>query len=534
MDLSGVSTDDLLAYREGRLQDVSTEGLLAFRDIKKPVAKTASKSSQATEPSYTQRIGNIFSDRMNQIGEIKTRTALQEQTYPETVLQATGTVTGGAMDVIGETAMTGLSAITPDFVKSGLKNTAQSVLSTDIGRAGLSAAKEGIDTYNAWAAENPRIAKDLESVVNIGLTLVPAKGKKAPSKSTMIGDIGEASVKSGSKSRIAARSEFIDDLVLPLGTPSVKAEQALRTTERGALLKQTYNLSPLERDVAETVKSIAKVTPNRSYQYNLNKLQEAAGKEARYLENKLSGLKITFPKQEYKAQIDNAVTRLANNPILVGDAEKTAERLVGEFYKIVDNVPPTPAGLLQARKNFDAVVRRYKPNAFDPKAENAFTEVVRELRTTTNQFIADKSPSVAVKNSLKKQSNLLYAVDNIAAKAGKESSTVIGRLAQKVGRVVPLKTEIAGLAALGGLGASGIISPATAGLAAGGVGAYKLAKAPISREILGQLLIATDKAIRVARDKDLIRNLMADRALVKEIMNNLTEQQEQPNEPDSK
>jgi hypothetical protein len=53
MDLSGVSTEDLLAFKEGRLQDVSTNGLLAIQKAKQGAQPAP---QQAADPSLGQRL----------------------------------------------------------------------------------------------------------------------------------------------------------------------------------------------------------------------------------------------------------------------------------------------------------------------------------------------------------------------------------------------------------------------------------------------------------------------------------------------
>jgi len=105
--------------------------------------------------------------------------------------------------------------------------------------------------------------------------------------------------------------------------------------------------------------------------------------------------------------------------------------------EIAKNKDGNLQSLLDARKEFDNWVQNEYPRVFD-ESGNAVNQLVRNIRTAANDFIAQRAPDIAVKDSLKKQ-NLLYdALDVLKEKsalgekqtAGEIGTTAFGRFGQ--------------------------------------------------------------------------------------------------------
>ena len=85
-------------------------------------------------------------------------------------------------------------------------------------------------------------------------------------------------------------------------------------------------------------------------------------------------------------------------------------------------------------------------DVFNPNYETAKTVALRAIRQEANDLIAAKAPSVAVKESLARQSALYDALENVSAKAAKEVGTTgVNRFMQK-------HPGVAGLLKVGGTG----------------------------------------------------------------------------------
>ena len=498
------------------------------------------------ERGFLERLGEDIESREAILAEINRANEAGEQTLPESVLQALGKVGFGVMlDVIGEgliSGIRGLSEITPDFIEDpivdAVSQAGNAFLETDIGKAGLEAIQKGFASYNEFASENPRAARNIEAVIDVGLMLAPIKGKpKVKAKPTFADKLATKTQAAAVAQSARQRAAFTDDLVSPKKTKKVKEEEILRSTEEGVLGTRTVEPSAFERSMADEVSKIAEVKPSNTLLGNLNVVRDASRLEAETLKAALRKNEVIFPRAEFNAELDRAIARLAKSPSIVGDAAKSAEKVVAEMRRITSELPSTGSGLLQARKDLDRFIKAQKPAVFDASKESAVSTAVREIRQTTNSFLDAKAVNVAVKESLRKQSLLFGAVDNIGPKAADEAGNAITRLFQKVARAIPIKNQtasgvITGLGMMVGAGAAVTVAnvapfmtalaiPAGA-LFAGG----KFAASPAAKQAIASILRLTDKAIRTTKDKALIAELKADRGAVAEIFKQLDQTNE--------
>ena len=127
---------------------------------------------QTKQPGLMDKLKDRFGEAVKSVG----LQAEGKQTGLETGGQILGkTVIGGAGDIAGSA----LSALTPGFIKKGAEGLAKSVLSTDLGKMGLVAAQKGVEAYQEWANNNPRVARDLESAVDLASVFPVGRAAKA-------------------------------------------------------------------------------------------------------------------------------------------------------------------------------------------------------------------------------------------------------------------------------------------------------------------------------------------------------------------
>ena len=114
--------------------------------------------------------------------ETQQATEAGEQTGVEAALQIAGkNIVGAGLDVVGEVvgtvAETAWDYAIPDVITEPTEEYAKEVMESDWGKAGLAAMKKGAKAYGEWAAENPRFARNLESITNIAAVAIPVKLK---------------------------------------------------------------------------------------------------------------------------------------------------------------------------------------------------------------------------------------------------------------------------------------------------------------------------------------------------------------------
>lgn len=494
----------------------------------------AQPQTEEQQLNFLQRFGEDLQRRSDLAVEINEAVRNGEQSYAEGILQSAGKVGAGAMmDFLGEVLVSGgrgLSAITPDIIEDPLKDAvisaAHGFLNTDVGQLGLNAAKKGIDEWFEFKGNHPRAARNIEAIVDIGLILAPVKAKPVvAAEPTIAGRAAAGLTVRAEKQIVESKSAFVQDLVRPKLTAAVRVEEVGRTAEAGILNTKKVKPSPKELELAAAVGELP-VAGNKTLQSNFNIISKEVSEEADRLIAALEKNDVLIPKREFLSAMDDALARLAENPLIVGDAEKTGEKILAKMRQIVGGKKGTASGLLQARKELDAFMRSAKgPSVFDPKTENAVTIALREIRTATNDFIEASTPNVAVKQSLKKQSNLLGAMDNIKIKAADEASNAVLRLWQNALKVIPVRAEfnqLLGVAmGVGGLGIAATFAPFFTKLIFGALGTYatgRLIMSPQTKKALAGLLKLTDQTIRKVKDEALISQLRLDRALLVELL----------------
>lgn len=496
--------------------------------------KSFQPEDEAEKLGFLQRFEQDIQKRVDMSGEIIQAVMDGEQSTAEGYLQVAGKVGAGAiLDFIGQVVISGargLSAITPDVIEQPLKDGAISAghefLNTEVGQKGLDAARQGVEAYKQFRADNPRAARNIEAIVDLGLLLFPAKAKPKTSNPTIIGKAGQKIGDVAAAQVAKNKKAFVDDLILPKQTASVRTEQVARTAEEGLLRSKVVALSPREAAIAQTVNNITGVSSKKTLQGNHAVINKELIKEAESLKSALVKNDVAISRKELLNAGKAVSTKLQKNPLIVGDAEKTAVKIIRKMDDLVKENKPTASGLLQARKDLDVWVRSQKgSNIFDPKQENAISIALREVRESANDLIAKKVPDIGVKESLRKQTNLYRAMDNIAPKAADELSNAVLRAWQNTTRILPFRGEfnqtMAAVFGVGGLGAAAMFAPFFTKLALTGLGTYATGKALMSAPVkkgLALLLTQTDKAIRIAKDPATIQQLRLDRALVLEAL----------------
>lgn len=527
-------------------QTIPAEEFFSAEKQKPKVVSAEDFFGSEKKDNFFERFGDDLKKRFGEQGaEIINARVKGDQGFMSTALQLTGKVGAGSIvDFLGEALISagrGLSTITPDALEDPLVENATKagifLLDTDLGKKGLEAARNGIASYTEFAKENPVMARNIEAIVDIGLLVTPVKGKPKTVKPSFIGRAGQRIARSGRRSQVASRRKFIDELVTPKPTQKVLRDQVKRTTEKGFNKRKIVELSPIEKASAIEVRKVPGVSAKHTLQGNYNLISKAVDKKANGLMNHLESLGKAgeYQWQEFARTInDNVRVVLKQNPTLVGDAAKSAERVIEHAMRLSAKEKKTLAGLLKVRRELDSWVLKHRPKAFESDASNAMTSAVRAVRKEINGFIDQRATGVRVKRSLDSQSKMLRALDDIEVKAANEASTRVRRAVQNAIKVIPIRNElVAGLGLLGGiggLGAAALYLPfiQKLGIAYGTYwGTKKMVMSPNTRKGIGKIIQVLDKAGQKTTDPAVLRQLRADRAGLVELLKEVKEQTEE-------
>jgi len=160
-------------------------------------ASSHGKAPEKPKGNFFQRIWEDVQQRSVNVGAALERHKKGEQGVGSTALQTAGEAFGLAFnDVPGEVIESAID-ITPDALKQPFTEAGKAFLNTPVGQAGLQALVQGMETYEAWKAENVVAAENLESLVNIGMALPVSKIAGAAGKTAAT--VGETAIEGAMK-----------------------------------------------------------------------------------------------------------------------------------------------------------------------------------------------------------------------------------------------------------------------------------------------------------------------------------------------
>ncbi len=423
-------------------------------------------------------------------------------------------VLGEGLGQQGEDIFNFVARNTPQPIKQGLGYLAgqASNLGSGIGEALPAGGQDFITNrtneissgINYLNKKYPVTMSELKGVANIGNTIlagIPFGGaavKSADLAGTGLQYAGRGIKQSGEN----IKREFVKDLVMPVQTKKVLEEQASRTTEKGLLKTKVVKPTPLEAASIEEVAQIKGIKKGNSAQANYTLIEKAKDTEAQRLGSILKSKDFQINKPMYQQKLSAVVNKLkTDDPFILGNdaAEKLVDNVANKMQALLDKNPNTPAGLLKTRQEFDAWAKSKKRGVFEGN-EETFSNAVRDIRQSANDFLAESVPDAAVKESLRKQSLLFRALDNVEPKTAIEGRNRLQRAAKSASDAIPVKNPmVKGALQLGGLGALGAgtyFAPAAAALAGGAYGVGKIANSPAVRNALGSLTELTGTALR--------------------------------------
>jgi hypothetical protein len=383
-------------------------------------------------------LGNIATDirtRSTNVASSRTMVDSGRQTLLEGGLQTAGQMAGLAGDVVTR----GAEALTPNFIKEPLTRLTEKVAQTE-------PVQDAVGAYTKWAETNPRAAKDLEAIINIGSLI---GGAKVASKT------GEAVLSGAKKAAVglaAGRAERGTiknfDKIVEIVRPELnQAERAAALSSGQGKIKGVFRttvIEPSKRDIEIANAAKGVVDPRKSLVENIQRSNKAIEILAKRTEEGLIKNNSIFNVGEFS----NALKAAKENSRVLFGSEKTLENtydaVMAEMVKHLNKYPKTISGALKARKDFDAVIKQKFPKLLSSQAgDDIRRNAVLDVRRTVNEFIADKLPEGnQFKNYLKRQ-NLLYdAIENMSKKGAKQVGTnPVSRVAKRfvnspVGKVV--------------------------------------------------------------------------------------------------
>lgn len=323
-----------------------------------------------------------------------------------------GDILGSLGEVAGDALITGGKAVLPqstqNTISSGMKSLAESAPAKAIG-SGLEAASEAI---------GPEASRRVGELANVAALLAPSPKIPRAHFGTKAAARKEAGLKNDR-----------EDLVAKMIEPDNMDGPGDIITE-GPLKTKKYVPRPHELEVIEEVSKVPGVKPKGNFTDNYGAVQVQVEKFRKQLDADLVGT-TPIPFHKINTKLEEAIKELDRSPLFVGDPGVAAKKVYDEFARRVQEVGKdrriSPGDLLQIRRDIDKWLTVDKSNIFEANAGAAGKAATR-LRAVINDIVSEAAPSAKVKDSLKKQSQLLGAMDTMRPRMVAERSNAMGRI----------------------------------------------------------------------------------------------------------
>jgi len=406
-------------------------------------------------------------------------------------------IPNAAGDIVGDAMMSAGKAVLPKTIQQGLSQASEYVGTSApvqaIGR-GLESWKEAHPSSYETAGQSLNIAAVLGMRPKLPTTNLGGKGKRALDK--------------------ALNNERIKDVARTLEPERMDGPGEVFTNK---LKTKKYRPSDRETEIINQVSELEDYAPRRNYTDNVKVVEVAEEKLREQLNQGLEGLP-GIDATSVRASVQATADKLENVPALSGAPGEAAKKIYKEFDRLLGDVSVdgfvSPRDLIQVRRDLDKWMTDFSGNIFDTTSVTANKIAGRELRGVVNDIVDAAAPTQAVKDTLRKQSNLLTARETLKARSLAEANTAVGRLSKNVEKATGITHPTTPLAAK--ITLSDI--PIAMAAAVGGIttAAGRMAWDQ-TRKRLVDLLKATDIAIN--KGGPLATQLKADRAVLLSLIN---------------
>lgn len=362
--------------------------------------------------SSIQTTGNETGQLLNQ-DNITGKQLAGDALQLATTLTSAGALKGATTGALKGTEGVVKTVLSPTTFKEGLKTGA---------KAGLKAGA----AYGTSSGVSGALKED-KSLGDVAMSGVTGGLTGAASGAVIGGLIGGVAGKI--KGSATAKAQKKEDFVLDYISPKVDEKSIIQARMKGNFIEPTLS-SPGKIKPDKYTKELARVTkdiisPKFKPQQNIDLILEKVSNTNEGVKAYVSANKVPFNTKQLTTQLNKGRKEL--NLIFASDkqAEKTYNAVVKEFIKHVEKMDTR--GLLAARQEFDNVPAIKKLIESQALGENTKKEIVKQVRTSANEYIASLLPKAnKYREDLLNQSKMIDASLNIATKnTGQEGRNLV-------------------------------------------------------------------------------------------------------------
>jgi hypothetical protein len=419
----------------------------------------------------------------------------------------------------GELVMEAGSVVLPDFVRDAVSFLGESSYAKTAGYA----ISQGLEAYQGWAKDNPKIAEELETFVDIGALFSPR-----PDLINLDKTIRDAR-KAGTGAKISKEKVALTSLLAP-----EKLDTLDKTESQGVLNTETWVPDAFQEGVIDTVQTIPGINPYGTVHENFRVIQKYVESKRVETDRRVGAQNKKINVEDLEAEFDAAVEEFLELDVLTLASDKAKEsinQMIESARAILKSEGNDLNGVLNARRRFDEANRRSGTN-LDADVATYKVEAALIIRSVLNDFLKKNTAGDELHQLLDTQHLSLTALDRLTNKRNLEGKNVLSRFTQNVQDNLGVYLPASALSIL----ALGNVAVGNLGLAAGlgSVTALGIAGVQIARhgkpkvlKAYATALSAMSKAIKNTNDPARLEVLELDRQVLVALMNDAREYEEE-------
>ena len=299
-----------------------------------------------------------------------------------------------------------------------------------------------------------------------------------------------------------------------------KLAQGGKITERGIFNDAEIKTNSFDKEIAKSVEGI--VDPKKSWVDNIDRIHTKIGELATKTETLPGMLESATDTNKIREVLDGL--KKESSIRFVGDTalESAYNKAIDEFMELLSHKPSTIGNVLEARKEYDILLKKKFPDAFKANADargSIVKQAGMDVRNAANEFVEGVLPEGnEFKSLLKEQSNLYRATERIAANnLPVLDKNKFQKALELIARHPWLSAEIGGVAVGGAaIGAGGAVASAVTNplilMALATYGTARVGKtvltSPMIRDGLIKILTGAERGLLSATDVDGIKKII--------------------------
>jgi hypothetical protein len=406
----------------------------------------------------------------------------------------------------GELIMEAGDVVLPDVVRKYAKQGFEGFMQTGYGRAAAEALSKGVEAYNEWAQENPGLAEEFETTVDV-------VGVLSPRPDLIDIDAKATATKKKGESVSAAKSrEALTGLVRP-----EKLTTQDRTEKSGLLNTEEWVPNEFEQSLIEALNNTPGIKPYGTVHDNFRVIQDALDAEKSQLDGFIKAQNRTIDIEDLNIEFNDALTMFQEGDVYKL-ASKAAQKQFDTYAELARDIINTEGAdlesVLNARRRFDAAVHA-AGQTLDADVATYQAEAAKLVRGVLNDYLKRNTKGDVVHELLDTQFKQLVSLDRMVNKRNAEGKNAISRFKQRLtgGTGVTMPATVLSVLATFGTLADPKLAGGLAAAAGGTIIGQQIRRHGKSAVIqtYAYMLSATDRMIKNTNDPLRLQALELDR-----------------------